>query len=132
MLVFLWRRKQNEAAGSKAAEDGVWRYHPAGYLGLGRKKLVCEAPNESRVLEACIFAVGVLTVRGPALAHHGAAAYADEWVEFKQATVTKFAWSNPHTLIDFDVKDKNGKVGILGPTLSPYRCTSRFGFPTSP
>ena len=65
---------------------------------------------KSRVLEACVFAVGVLIVCGPALAHHGAAAYADEWVEFKQATVTKFAWSNPHTLIDFDVKDTNGKV----------------------
>jgi hypothetical protein len=37
-------------------------------------------------------------------------AYADKIVEFKQATVTKFLWSNPHSLIDFDVKDDKGTV----------------------
>jgi hypothetical protein len=52
----------------------------------------------------------LLTVSVPALAHHGNAAYADEITEFKQATVTKFAWANPHTLISFDAKDANGNV----------------------
>ena len=46
----------------------------------------------------------------PAFAHHGNAAYADEITEFKQATVTKFAWANPHALINFDAKDANGNV----------------------
>ena len=55
-------------------------------------------------------AMGVLIVCGPALAHHGNVAYADKIVEFKQATVTKFLWSNPHSLIDFDVKDDKGNV----------------------
>jgi len=50
------------------------------------------------------------TVSGPALAHHGNAAYADEITEFKDATVTKFAWANPHTLINFDAKDPKGNV----------------------
>jgi len=51
----------------------------------------------------------VTMVSAPALAHHGNAAYADNFTEFKDATVTKFAWTNPHALIDFDVKDATGK-----------------------
>jgi hypothetical protein len=65
---------------------------------------------KSRLLVACVLGIGVLTVCRPALAHHGTAVYADEWVEFKQVTVTKFAWANPHALIDFDVKDAKGNV----------------------
>jgi hypothetical protein len=48
-------------------------------------------------------------VSAPALAHHGNAAYADNFTEFKNATVSKFAWTNPHSMIDFDVKDATGK-----------------------
>ena len=55
--------------------------------------------------------LGLLTtVSAPASAHHGNAAYADEITEFKQATVTKFAWANPHTLINFDAKDEKGNI----------------------
>jgi hypothetical protein len=54
---------------------------------------------------ALLAAVGL-----PVIAHHGNAAYADEITEFKQATVTKFAWANPHTLISFDAKDAKGTV----------------------
>jgi Family of unknown function (DUF6152) len=50
------------------------------------------------------------TVSAPVSAHHGNAAYADDITEFKQATVTKFAWANPHTLINFDAKDAKGEV----------------------
>jgi hypothetical protein len=65
---------------------------------------------KSRLLVACVLGVGVLTVCASVLAHHGTAVYADDWTEFKQVTVTKFAWANPHALIDFDVKDANGNV----------------------
>jgi hypothetical protein len=55
--------------------------------------------------------LGLLTTASiPAFAHHSAAAYAREITEFKQATVTKFAWANPHSLIYFDVKDADGNV----------------------
>jgi len=54
---------------------------------------------------------GLLFLCGPAMAHHGDAAYQDKPVELKNATVTNFAWSNPHSLIEFDVKDADGKVG---------------------
>jgi hypothetical protein len=34
----------------------------------------------------------------------------DEVTEFKNVTVTKFAWANPHCLVFFDVRDDNGNV----------------------
>jgi hypothetical protein len=65
---------------------------------------------KSKLLAAFVLGVGFLTVCGSALAHHGNAAYADQFTEFKQVTVTRFSWANPHSLIYFDVKDANGKV----------------------
>ena len=54
---------------------------------------------------------GLLTVCGPSFAHHGSASYrTDKIVVLKQATVTKFVWANPHTMLLFDVKDGNGNV----------------------
>jgi hypothetical protein len=50
------------------------------------------------------------TAIAPTFAHHGNAAYADDITEFKQATVTKFAWANPHALINFDAKNAKGEV----------------------
>jgi len=64
----------------------------------------------NRLQVALVAAVGVLAVSGPVLAHHGNAAYANTITEFKQATVTKVLWSNPHALIDFDAKDAKGQV----------------------
>ncbi len=66
---------------------------------------------KSYLLVTGVLSLGLLTtVSAPASAHHGNAAYADEITEFKQATVTKFAWANPHTLINFDAKDAKGNV----------------------
>jgi hypothetical protein len=75
--------------------------------------------------------VGVLTVCGTAFAHHGATSYTSNVVVLKDATVTKFVWANPHTIVLFDVKDDNGNlshwageagspsaVGLLGWTKS--------------
>lgn len=52
---------------------------------------------------------GILAVCFPAYAHHGNAAYDHGMVVLKNATVTKFAWANPHSIITFDAKDDNGK-----------------------
>jgi Family of unknown function (DUF6152) len=65
---------------------------------------------KSKLVMACVLGIVVLVVSGPVLAHHGNAAYENKVSEFKQATVTKFAWANPHSLIEFDVKDASGKV----------------------
>src|ERR1700680_2455326 len=53
---------------------------------------------------------GILMVGLPASAHHGNAAFSDKLTEFKSVTVTKFAWANPHCLVEFDAKDDKGKV----------------------
>jgi hypothetical protein len=53
---------------------------------------------------------GVLMVCLSVSAHHGNAAFATNATEFKNVTVTKFAWANPHCLVEFDAKDASGKV----------------------
>jgi Family of unknown function (DUF6152) len=65
---------------------------------------------KNRLVAALVLAGGVLAVGSPVLAHHGNAAYADTITEFKQATVTKVAWANPHALINFDAKNAKGEI----------------------
>ena len=65
---------------------------------------------KNRVLVSFALLVGLLLVCGPMFAHHGAASYAEKVVVLKEATVTKFVWSNPHTILLFDVKDDKGNV----------------------
>ena len=53
----------------------------------------------------------ILAMCGGAGAHHGSAEYTtDKLVVLKHATVTRFLWANPHSLVLFDVKDGNGSV----------------------
>ena len=58
-----------------------------------------------------LWLVTLLAVSLPVSAHHGAAAY-DETKEvvLKNATVTKYTWANPHTIIEADVKDDKGNL----------------------
>ncbi len=66
---------------------------------------------KSHLLLTGVLSLGLLTTASaPALAHHGNAAYEDHVTEFKQAKVTQFAWSNPHTMINFDALDGKGNV----------------------
>ena len=60
---------------------------------------------------ALLSVVSLLLVGLPASAHHGAAAYDEtKEVALKNATVTKYTWANPHTIIEADVKDDKGNV----------------------
>ena len=61
-------------------------------------------------LAALSFLAGVLAVSSPVLAHHGNAAYDGTVTILKDATVTKLAWANPHTIVQFDVKGDNGDL----------------------
>jgi hypothetical protein len=61
-------------------------------------------------LAAYFLLAGILMVCPPVSAHHGNAAYSDKMTEFKNVTVTKWLWSNPHCIVEFDVKDESGKV----------------------
>ena len=62
------------------------------------------------------FAVWVLLVSctvlcGTAFAHHGNVAYdEDHLLAQKDVTITNFVWANPHSIIQYDVKDASGNV----------------------
>ena len=75
----------------------------------------------SKLFVTSVMTLGLLAALGaPALAHHGNAAYDDNITEFKNATVTKFNWANPHALIDFDAKDAKGNpVHMVVETAAP-------------
>src|ERR1700680_4359449 len=65
----------------------------------------------NKKLIAFLSLVGLLALCLPVSAHHGAAAYDDsKEVVLKNATVTKYTWANPHTIIEADVKDDKGNV----------------------
>ena len=52
-----------------------------------------------------------LAVCSPMFAHHGNTAYdTNKLVILKDATVTKFVWSNPHSFVMFDTKDSSGNI----------------------
>jgi hypothetical protein len=54
--------------------------------------------------------VGTLALVGPALAHHGVAAYQTDKNVTVEGKVTEFYFSNPHAVLALDVKDAQGNV----------------------
>ncbi|HWF38291.1 MAG TPA: DUF6152 family protein, partial [Candidatus Acidoferrales bacterium] len=60
----------------------------------------------------CALALGLLTAIAPkpALAHHSMSAYDSSRSVTLKATITNFAWTNPHVQIQFEVRDDNGNV----------------------
>ncbi len=68
--------------------------------------------------------LALLLSAGALFAHHGNSAYDETARVSIKGTVTEFIWTNPHSQIYLDVKDKSGKIvhwgvetnspGILG------------------
>jgi hypothetical protein len=58
-----------------------------------------------------VFALGMSTsiVSLPLFAHHGNAAYDTEKRVTVKGTVTHWAWSNPHCVLQLDMKDDSGQ-----------------------
>jgi Family of unknown function (DUF6152) len=52
----------------------------------------------------------LLCISASALAHHGNSAYDEQARVPIKGVVTEFVWTNPHSQIYLDVKDKTGKV----------------------
>jgi Family of unknown function (DUF6152) len=77
-----------------------------------------------------VLSFGILALRAPAFAHHGTSvAYDSQHPITLKATVTEFAFANPHVQIYFDVKDDQGNVAHWGcETASPGRLI-RSGWP---
>jgi len=74
---------------------------------------------------AAFVAVGVMSVCIPLFAHHGTAAFENEKKIILKGTVTEWLWSNPHCLLQFDVKGGDGKVAHwIGETQNPVSMTN--------
>ncbi len=54
--------------------------------------------------------LAIALLAAPAFAHHGAAAYDLGKTISSQATFTSITWTNPHCLLNFDMKDDTGEV----------------------
>jgi hypothetical protein len=63
-----------------------------------------------RFLMVCALALGVWILSLPLLAHHGNTAFDSGKKITLKGTVTEWFWSNPHSILQFDVKDENGRV----------------------
>jgi len=81
----------------------------------------------SKVIAALVLALGMATVPISLFAHHGTAAFENGTkVTLNKAVVTEWIWSNPHCLLQFDVKGDDGKVvHWVGETQNPVSMTDR-------
>src|SRR5882762_6035448 len=71
---------------------------------------------------------GLFIASGPALAHHGTAAYETTKLTTIKGTATEFKFINPHVEITVEVKDDKGKIEKwLGEANSP-NVLSRHGW----
>jgi hypothetical protein len=70
-------------------------------------------------------AVSIVPLSAPLLAHHGTAAFEVDKKLTLKGTVTEWLWSNPHCLLQFDVKSNDGKVvHWVGETQNPVTMTN--------
>jgi hypothetical protein len=59
---------------------------------------------------AILLALALFAARLPILAHHGNAEFDLTQSLTLKATITEFVWSNPHSVIYFDVRNDHGNV----------------------
>jgi Family of unknown function (DUF6152) len=65
---------------------------------------------KTKLLTVLAMLVCLSGVAPPGFAHHGSAAYDMTKLVTVKATVTNLMWANPHTMLNFDVKDEKGGV----------------------
>ena len=68
----------------------------------------------SRVSVGVLVAIGLAVASAPALAHHSAAMFEEKKTVTVEGVVKEFQFTNPHSWLLVDVKDKNGKVTTWG------------------
>src|SRR5271169_907907 len=75
---------------------------------------------KNRAVPVFAMLVGLLAVSVPLLAHHGTAAFETEKKIALKGVVTEWFWSNPHCLLQFDVKGDDGQIAHwIGETQNP-------------
>jgi hypothetical protein len=72
--------------------------------------------------------MAVLVMSGVAEGHHGWVEFDMEKVVTLKGTVTAFHWTNPHCVVEFNVKDDNGKVAKWQAETSSLASLSRKGW----
>jgi uncharacterized protein DUF6152 len=87
----------------------------------------------SKMIPASILVLCMVSLSASLFAHHGTAAFETEKKATLKGTVTEWYWSNPHCLLQFDVKGDDGKVvHWIGETQNPVSMTdagwSKFSF----
>ena len=68
----------------------------------------------NRAVVSVLFGLGALIAASPGLAHHSAAMFDDKKSVTLEGVVKEFQYTNPHSWLLVDVKDKNGKVTTWG------------------
>ena len=61
-------------------------------------------------------------------AHHSTAAYENTTITLKNAVVKRLAWTNPHSVVSFDVKDARGRVETWSVESGSPSALSRMGW----
>ena len=73
-----------------------------------------------RATSVFALAVGLLSVSMPLFAHHGTAVFDTDKTLTLKGSVTEWDWSNPHCLLQFDVKNESGQsVHWIAETQNP-------------
>src|SRR6202140_3979311 len=62
-----------------------------------------------RTISVFALAASLLSVSMPLLAHHGTAVFDTDKTLTLKGSVTEWDWSNPHCLLQFDVKNESGQ-----------------------
>jgi hypothetical protein len=81
-----------------------------------------------KLFAAAAVALGLFTLAGPILAHHGTAGYDSGKTITLTGTVTKYDWSNPHVVVYMDAKDAEGNVQHWSVELAAPLLMARFGW----
>jgi hypothetical protein len=63
-----------------------------------------------RAIKVFAIAAGLLSVSLPLFAHHGTAVFDMNKILTMNGSVTQWDWSNPHCLLQFDIKNEGGQV----------------------
>jgi hypothetical protein len=63
-----------------------------------------------RGTEVFAVAAGLLSVSMPLFAHHGTSVFDMSKAVTMKGTVTEWDWSNPHCLLQFDIRSEGGQV----------------------
>jgi uncharacterized protein DUF6152 len=63
-----------------------------------------------RAIAAIALTAGFLSVSIPLFAHHGTAVFDTDKTLTLKGSVTEWDWSNPHCLLQFDVKNESGQL----------------------